>query len=298
MALQKTDRIVALIPFFRCEQWLAACLESLLVQTRPLEAIIVIDDGSESPPLELCARYPQVTLLHSPENVGPYRLLQQVIDATNFDAFFLQDADDSSHPERLERLLAEVELTGADAIGCGYRNVCPEGEILFERTFAEDANAAFAENPTHYALMNGTSLTARSLNEAVGGYATALRFGGDTEFIWRAQYRGVIRNIPFQGYLRLVRPDSLTHDPATGLGSPIRAALRDELKVRAYENAAAFLSGREPDLTPLRTAPPVPLVHLCGPKVSVTIPLSHEFEPALEPSLLGRLLPQPAPALA
>ena len=51
-------------------------------------------------------RHPGVTLLHAAENVGPYRLVQQVIDDTDYDAYLFQDADDWSAPDRLEQLLA------------------------------------------------------------------------------------------------------------------------------------------------------------------------------------------------
>ena len=46
-----------------------------------------------------------MTLLHADRNVGPYRLVQQVIEDTDYDAYLFQDADDWSAPDRLEQLL-------------------------------------------------------------------------------------------------------------------------------------------------------------------------------------------------
>ena len=65
----------------------------------------MIDDASDEPPLEIVARLPHVTLLHADRNVGPYRLVQQVIEETDYDAYLFQDADDWSAPDRLEQLL-------------------------------------------------------------------------------------------------------------------------------------------------------------------------------------------------
>ena len=76
-------------------------------------------------------RHPGVTLLHAPENVGPYRLIQQVMEDTDYDAYMFQDADDWSAPERLEKLLAGAESTGAELIGSQeVRVFCDEPEAV------------------------------------------------------------------------------------------------------------------------------------------------------------------------
>ena len=59
--LTKESSVLALIPHFRCEEWLDDCLQSLLDQTRPLDGIVVIDDASDDPPLDIVERYPGVT---------------------------------------------------------------------------------------------------------------------------------------------------------------------------------------------------------------------------------------------
>ncbi|HEX2113119.1 MAG TPA: glycosyltransferase family A protein, partial [Alphaproteobacteria bacterium] len=82
----RSARVVAIIPHFACERWLAAALTSLTRQTRAPDGIVVIDDASPEPPADICRRFPEVTLLRSTDNVGPYRLTQQVINDTGYDA--------------------------------------------------------------------------------------------------------------------------------------------------------------------------------------------------------------------
>ena len=60
-AAHQESSVLALIPHFRCEEWLDDCLQSLLDQTRPLDGIVVIDDASDDPPLDIVERYPGVT---------------------------------------------------------------------------------------------------------------------------------------------------------------------------------------------------------------------------------------------
>src|SRR5215218_7341468 len=129
--LHQTSSVLAIVPHYKCEAWLGDCLDSLVRQTHPLDGIAVIDDGSGQPPVEIVRSFPQVTLFASDENVGPYRISQEVIARTGYDAYLFQDADDWSGPTRLELLLAEAERTGAEVVGCqAYRLISDEGEVV------------------------------------------------------------------------------------------------------------------------------------------------------------------------
>jgi glycosyltransferase involved in cell wall biosynthesis len=266
-ALNLQSSVLALVPHFRCEQWLPDGLDSLVRQTRPPQGIVVVDDASGEPPVEIVARFPQVTLLTATENVGPYRLIQQVIDSTNYDAYMFQDADDWSMPERLELLLREAEQSGAEMVGCqGHRLISVEGEVV-ALTFPLDVNAALSVNPTRHALMHPSSVVSRGLVLRAGGYA-GLRYGGDTEFEHRAVHVGRLVNVPEFAYVVRNRLHSLTSSLDTGLESPERLALREREFERARERASLVAAGMPPALDPLEAADPVMLSHLVGPRLA------------------------------
>lgn len=256
--------VLAIVPHFRCEPWLRRCLASLVNQTRPPDGIVVVDDGSPVPPVEIVAEFPTATLLTTPATVGPYRLVQQVIQDTHYDYYLFQDADDWSFSERLANLLAVAEDTQADLIGTQELRWESEPGRLVPVHYPLDVNLALAEKPGH-PLLHPTSLVRRQLVMAVGGFATGLRFGGDTEFLLRAAWVGRILNLPRYGYVRQKRPHSLTTDPHTGLDSPARQALLQTLKQRAYQNRTAHCRGHSLDLSPLCQAPPIQLQHDAGP---------------------------------
>src|SRR5262245_53384584 len=96
--LSPASSVLAVVPHFRCEAWLPDCIESLLAQTRRPEGVVVVDDASGEPPVEIVQRYPDVILLAAAENVGPYCLMQSVVANTAYDAYMFQDADDWSLP--------------------------------------------------------------------------------------------------------------------------------------------------------------------------------------------------------
>jgi len=265
--LTASSRVLALVPHYRCEPWLRRCLRSLVSQTRPPDGIAVIDDASPQPPLSIVQEFPSVTLLAAARNVGPYRLVQQVIDSTDYDAYLFQDADDWSSGDRLARLLAAAAQTGAELLGGQMLEVGPAGDRLTPICFPERVNQAVARQPGH-PLAHPTSLVSRALVQRLGGFATGLRFGGDTEFVLRAVWQTQVLNLPAFTYLRYRRPASLSTAPATGLDSPARAALIAELKALARDRAQAAQQGRPPALQPLCVAGPIPLQHLTGPRLA------------------------------
>jgi glycosyltransferase involved in cell wall biosynthesis len=266
--LGKESRVLALIPHYQCEEWLEDALASLEEQTRPLDAIVVIDDASEHPPLDIIERHPRVTLLHAERNVGPYRLVQQVIEETGYDAYLFQDADDWSAPDRLEKLLAAGERTGAELIGTQeIRVFCEEPEVT-PIAWPLDVHKQFASKPTAFPLLHPTSIVTRDLVMALGGFASGLRFSGDAELLRRAQHIARVVNIEDHCYYRRIRENSLTTARATGLRSPIRQQVMELLWEQARRNAAAAATGQTPDLSPIRTAPPVRLRQLAGPALS------------------------------
>jgi hypothetical protein len=261
------SRVLAVIPHFGCEHFLRRCLQSLVTQTRPLDGIVVIDDGSESPPVDIVREFPGMTLLASALNVGPYRLIQQVIEQTDYDAYLFQDADDWSSCDRLELLLAAAENYGAELVGTQELRVFEDDSVL-PVVYPLNVSAALAAKPGH-PLLHPTSLVSRNLVLRLGGFATGLRFSGDTEFLLRAQFAATIVNIPDYCYFRRHRTGSLTTDRQTGLNSPVRLELIQQLKTRAIANTAAVRSGKLPDLRPLKTAGAIELNYIIGSALEI-----------------------------
>ncbi len=254
-------QVLAIVTHYRCEAWLKRCLESLVNQTRAPDRIVVIDDGSENPPISIVEQFPQVTLLASSVNVGTYRLIQQVITDTNYDAYLFQDADDWSTCDRLERLLQALTLTGAELVGT--QEVRVYEDKITPVCYPLDVNAALKEKPGH-PLIHPSSLVKRDLVMRLGGFATGLRFGGDTEFLLRAFLAAKIVNIPYVCYYRRKRQGSLTTAADTGFNSPARLQLIKVLKDRALTNYAALKANQQPCLTPLITASPIKLKYVAG----------------------------------
>ena len=280
-------RVCALIPHYECEAWLGEALESVLCQTRALDGIVVIDDASPQPPVDIVREFPGVTLMSAATNSGPYRLIQSVIEATDFDAYLFQDADDWSAPDRLETLLAEAARHDAELVGSHEVRVLVDQGDLVPVRYALDVNAALAAKPTAFPLLHPTSLVHRNLVHRLGGFATGMRFSGDAEFLRRAGHAARVVNADHFGYFRRKRAGSLTMSAQTGFTSPQRLAVQETLRERARVNAERVAAGQPPDLRPWRTAAPVELNHLLGPAPGERSPLHGWSPPNGTPSAAG-----------
>jgi glycosyltransferase involved in cell wall biosynthesis len=262
--LTKCTPILAVVTHYRCEEWLEQCLESLVGQSVSPAGVVVADDASPHPPLDIVCRFPGVTLLRSTENVGMYRLLQAIVDATDYPGYMFQDADDWSAPNRLAVLVAEAEKTGAELVGCQPITIfwgLPEEP---ETEYPWDVNAAVLANPIHHLLLPSSVIT-RDLIVRLGGFATGLRYGGDSEFLRRAIFVTTVRNVPDRCYFRRVHPQAATRRPESGYQSPMRQALAAQLRERASSNIRRLAAGDAPDLSPFAIAEPVKLVYIGGP---------------------------------
>jgi hypothetical protein len=283
--LHSNSRLLAVVTHYDREHWLGQCIESLMQQSRPAEDIVVLDDASPQPPLEVVRQFPQVTLLVAEENVGPYRLLQQIFDRTDYDGFLLQDSDDWSSSDRLALLLEEAQRTGAAVLGTQVLEIlCAQNNQERLVWFPPDANAAYDVDPTGHHMMFGTALISREVIHHVGGLASGLRYGADSEFFRRARHIARMANIQHICYFRRRHSSALTERPDTGLQSPARQRLQRDLKKRARADAEAVRRGQAPDLKPFAAAPPIQLRHLLGPELRWT---QHKLNPAFGASEAG-----------
>lgn len=265
-AITTQSRVLALVPHYRCEQWLEQCLHSLTSQTRAPDNIVVVDDDSPEPPREIVQRFPEVTLLSTRVNIGPENILHDVIRTTDYDAYLVQDADDWCTADRLEHTLLEAERTGAEVVGAQViRSVVDRPEIILQ-THPLDVNRSLSQNIRH-CMCHGTSLTARSLALRSGGFDRTLHLTADTDFILRALHLGRMVNLPGFYYYRRMRPDSRTSASNTGHGSAIRIKEKDFIYRRAQRNREFEGAGIAPEVVVPEGSPPTDFRHILGPKL-------------------------------
>lgn len=114
--------ISVIIPVYKAEPYLEACLDSVLAQDYPSLELLLVDDGSPDGCPAICDRYaglyPNIRVLHQ-ENRGPGPARNAGIAAAQGDYLLFLDADDLLDGPQAIRCLVEAALRDAADITCG-----------------------------------------------------------------------------------------------------------------------------------------------------------------------------------
>ena len=126
--------VVALVPSYNPGLFLRDSVASLLAQTRQLDQIIVIDDGSTDQSIDLLSdweREGKIYIRRNPTNLGKAESLNQVFQDIDATYFIIQDADDIALPHRVERQLAFMEANPRLGCSSGFiEYVSPKGRTI------------------------------------------------------------------------------------------------------------------------------------------------------------------------
>jgi glycosyltransferase involved in cell wall biosynthesis len=229
--------VTVILPHYRCERFLADAVSSILRQTWQDLQLVVVDDASSTDHwrevLDPFAQDPRLGLYRTSSTVGPYRIANRIIATIDTALVAFQDADDVSHPTRIEHELDLLYSTPADIVGCRFDYIDEAGRRLSRLRWT---HALFRRDIRLNRLAHHpASVVRRSVYETLGGYDGTTRFGADTDFMLRASHMFRIHNSSRILYSLRLREASLTNNPITGAGSPLRRRYKSELRHRARE---------------------------------------------------------------
>ena len=123
-----TPLVSIIIPVYKAEQTLPACLAQLKAQTyRHLQIIFVDDCSPDGGLVYLKGQKPQleelgieVDILHHEVNQGVASARNTGLSAVRGEYIYSVDADDELDPRAIQLFVERAQQTGADIIGCEY----------------------------------------------------------------------------------------------------------------------------------------------------------------------------------
>ena len=131
---RKTISII--VPVYKTERFLSACIASILVQTFTDFELILVDDGSPDGCPALCdaaaAKDSRIRVIHK-KNVGQSTARNAGLDAAHGEWIAFVDSDDTITPDYCAKLYAAVQATGAQMAVCNYQQVDESGQPLKEQ---------------------------------------------------------------------------------------------------------------------------------------------------------------------
>ena len=121
-------KVSVLVPIYGVESYIAQCATTLMEQTYKDVEYIFVDDSTPDTSMErlqdVISRYPdrqgQVRVISHDQNKGLAGARLTALNAATGDAVIIVDSDDYVAPTAIERLVAEMERSGADVVDGGY----------------------------------------------------------------------------------------------------------------------------------------------------------------------------------
>jgi hypothetical protein len=107
-------KVAAVIATYNRARYLKPAIESLLCQSRPVDELIVVDDGSTDETAELVSTFGSRVRYFHKSNGGKSSALNLALSQTTVDAVWLFDDDDLALPDALQRLEAALVQRGVD----------------------------------------------------------------------------------------------------------------------------------------------------------------------------------------
>lgn len=183
------------------ERFLRASIESLLSQSlHDFECIIVDDastDGTASILKGYAAKDPRILVLANTQNLGLTKSLNRAIGASKGAYVARMDADDVSHPARLEKEAAFLDQHPGYALVGTWATIIDERDaplrtIRYPAESKELKRALIRYNP----FFHSSIMMRRDALDAVGAYDERWKFAQDYELYFRIARRYDIANLP------------------------------------------------------------------------------------------------------
>lgn len=219
--------ISIILPAYNAERFIARAIDSIIKQTFPEWELILVDDGSTDKTVEIAKSFKdnRIWVFMLGQNKGIVEALNYGLDLAFGEFIARHDADDTSHPYRLERQLK-------------YLNEHPDVDIVGTAMVIEEGNGRmlstkkYPKKPTHgewmefCQLAHPTVMMHRKVYDVIGGYDPDFDMAccEDYDYWLRAKEKFVIHNIPEALYFKTEHPDS-------NIGSNKRSVIKafDEL---------------------------------------------------------------------
>jgi glycosyltransferase involved in cell wall biosynthesis len=191
-----------ILPVFNSASYLEAAITSIVEQSFTNFELLLLDDGSSDASLAVLRDFAQRDdrcIVHTRENRGLVRTLNEGIARSRADIIFRMDADDRSHPRRFELQMAYLrEHPTCVAVGTEVMLIDPDGEPL--RRFGlpcdhADIDAELMRGLGGMIVHPAAALRKAALN-AIGGYREAFRHAEDFDLFLRLAEVGQLANLP------------------------------------------------------------------------------------------------------
>lgn len=187
-------RITVLMPVYNAERHLREAINSMLDQSFAPFEFLIIDDGSTDRSAEIIESYrdPRIRFIRNKNNMGITPTLNKGIALASCELIARMDADDISHPQRLQKQFAYMKRNPKCALLSTWARVVDE-DRKFVRLERYRSNFYYYNLTFECWIYHPTIMFRKSAVEQVGMYT--MPYSEDYDLFWKMSTRFQIANL-------------------------------------------------------------------------------------------------------
>jgi len=203
--------ITVLLPTYNSEKYIAEAISSILNQTFKDFELLIIDDGSTDSTEKIISQFKDKRIRYIyKKHTGLADTLNFGLNHANYDWIARMDADDISHPNRLQE---QVKLIDEDVTkiifskGAYFR----DGKILFEYKTTREIENIKKDFVLHSPISHSSVIYNRDFILVNGGYNTSLKAFEDYDLWLRLLHKNNFKLVPKYLVFYRIRKESLSN---------------------------------------------------------------------------------------
>lgn len=127
-------KISVIVPVYNVENYISACLKSILRQTLNDIEVIIVDDGSTDSTLSIVrdfeAKNPDIISVYTQENSGPARARNVALSHATGEFISFIDSDDTLAYDMYEKMYGMAKKKDSDLVLCGRAYTDFDGNVM------------------------------------------------------------------------------------------------------------------------------------------------------------------------
>jgi len=212
----KSKECVSIImSVYNGEKYLSRAVESILSQTYDNLEFIIIEDCSTDGSFNILENYKKrdkrIVIIRNNENIGLTKSLNKGLEICNGTLIARQDADDFSHPERIECQVDFMDRHPDIAlVGTGGVSMDEAGNVLNTERIMCGTKRLKRTLIKQNRFFHGSVVLRRECLNVVGRYHNEFVFAQDYDLFLRISERYEIENLPRHLYFHRIDPDAIS----------------------------------------------------------------------------------------
>ncbi len=194
------------------EKFIRDAVKSILNQTFKDFEFIIINDGSTDKTSEILESFSddRIRIFHQ-TNMGIVKSRRKSIELSVAEYIAIQDADDISLPERLEKQVNYLDRNkDIGLVGTARFEIEEDGTILYPRYFPEDNDIIQKKLIKENCFCGPSIMFRKYIYEKIGGYRIEFETSEDYDLVLRFAEMCKLHNLREVLYKKRINPDGIT----------------------------------------------------------------------------------------